>query len=92
MDFSLPLSGMRDAEKRLDVVAANIAGSTNVTNIASDSDYKVDATSKSEAPSDKADLSREAVDLLKAKNDFMANVRMAHVEDEIGKSTFSLFA
>ena len=50
------------------------------------------ASAPFQPPGDSADLSTEAVGLLDARNAFAANVKVAHVADEMARSTLDILA
>ena len=83
MDLSIPVSGMQAASTAFDAAAGGIARSSLSGSNSSTQNAPT-------APADSSDLSTSAVALLQAKLGFEANVRVAKVEDEMDKSTFSV--
>jgi flagellar basal body rod protein FlgF len=75
-DFTIPLAGMAHAETRVNTVAARISRMG-----ASVSD-----------PQDTVDLSAEMVALMDSKNNFEANVKVAHTFDEMSRTTLDILA
>ncbi|MGA2185996.1 MAG: flagellar basal body rod C-terminal domain-containing protein [Bryobacteraceae bacterium] len=73
------LEGMLKAETQLDTTASRIANLPFPTVPASQN-----------PPQDIVDLSAEMVSLLETRNNFAANVKVAHVADDIQKSTLSI--
>ena len=75
IDFQIPLSGMNSASASLDRAAGKIA----------------DAADPSGATaSDSMDLSAEMVQLMEARNNFSANVKVAQTYDEMSRSLLNI--
>jgi len=73
------LSGMQSADSQLDATASLIANSAFPT-----------VPDAPNPPQDRVDLSTDMVNLLQARTNFAADVKVAHVADEIQKSTISM--
>ena len=73
------LSGMQSADSQLDATASLIANSAFPT-----------VPDAPNPPQDRVDLSIDMVNLLQARTNFAADVKVAHVADEIQKSTISM--
>ncbi len=73
------LSGMQSADSQLDATASRIANSAFPT-----------VPGAPNPPQDKLDLSTDMVSLMQSRNDFAANAKVAHVADEIQRSTISM--
>jgi flagellar hook protein FlgE len=73
------LTGMHQAESQIDATASRIANSPfpNVPGAQN-------------PPQDQLDLSTDMVNLLQSRSNFAADVKVAHVADDIQKSTISI--
>jgi hypothetical protein len=78
ISFTAPLQGMTQAEDQFNVAAGRIAQSVSDPG--------------SPATGDAIDLSAEMVALMQSRNDFAANVQVAHVTDQMTRATIDLFA
>jgi hypothetical protein len=72
VDFTAPLAGIEQAADRFDAAARRIALSAS------------DAVN-SPAGVDSVDLSAQMLELIQARNAFAANVRVAHVVDDMNR-------
>lgn len=70
------LDGMQNAETSFDTAARRISL----------------APTPDPAPQDSASLSDNAVALVQSKNDFAANVKVAHTTDQMTKATLDMLA
>ena len=73
------LSGMQSADSQLDATASRIANSAFPT-----------VPETPNPPQDRVDLSTDMVNLLQARSNFAADVKVAHVADDIQKATISM--
>jgi flagellar hook protein FlgE len=83
MNLYIPVEGIRQAEASFNSSAASItrAFQGNTT-----------ANSSGSPSNDTVDLSSAVTGVITAKQDFLANVKVAQVEDNLTQSSFSLLA
>jgi hypothetical protein len=75
MDLSIPLEGIQNASTSFDSAARSIVQ---------------DSLGGSSPHGDSVNLSSAVVSLLSAQSSFTANVKVASIEDNLTKSTFSV--
>jgi flagellar basal body rod protein FlgG len=75
--LSIAQEGMQRADEALNQAAGSIASN---------------GLPQTQLPADSLSLSDQMVSLMQAKNDFQANLKVAHTADETWKKTLDLFA
>jgi flagellar hook protein FlgE len=83
MNLSIPVEGIRQAENSFSSSAASITRAFQAN---------TSANSSGSPSSDTVDLSSAVTGLISAKQDFLANVHVAQVDDNLTRSSFSLLA